>query len=65
MRALHIVRRSVSLAAGALLSIFGVREVMFLAGAGMVGWGLAMVWLPSAFICPGLMLAYVSVFGVK
>tara|TARA_R110002074_G_scaffold21173_5_gene66088 strand:+ start:8308 stop:8529 length:222 start_codon:yes stop_codon:yes gene_type:complete len=43
-------------------SRFDARDMFLFAGLGLVSYGLTLVWLPAAFIVPGLILLYVAVF---
>jgi hypothetical protein len=50
---------------GAAISAFDKRDALLLAGLALAAYGLALVWLPAAFIAPGIVLAAVAVFGVR
>lgn len=57
----NIVGRGASLVASA----FGPRDVLLFGGLALLGYGLSMVSPPAAFIVPGMILAGVSIFGVR
>jgi hypothetical protein len=48
-----------------LLAPIGFRDLLLLGGSGLVGYGLAPVWLPAAFIVPGAIFVYVAIFNVR
>ncbi len=50
---------------GRLLGEVELREVLLLVGLSLLSFGLSMVWLPSAFIVPGVVLTYMAVFVGK
>ena len=62
MKAVAKIARAVG---GWIAANIGFRELLLFAGAGLCGWGAALVWPPAGFVLPGLMLGYVSIFGVK
>ncbi len=41
------------------------REVLMFAGSGLLAIGLFYIYVPAAFIVPGLILTYVAIAGVK
>lgn len=43
----------------------GAREYLLLAGLGLAGYGISLIYWPAAFILPGAVLAAVAVFGVR
>jgi len=44
---------------------FDRRDIVGLVGLGLLAYGLALVYLPAAFIAPGAILTAVAVFGVR
>jgi len=64
-RAAAATGRAIVAVANAVSAEVGFREILLFAGAGLIGYGLFLVWLPGAFIVPGVLVAYVAVFGVK
>jgi hypothetical protein len=54
-----------SSAAAAIAGQLGPRELALLLGLGLVGYGAGLVWLPVGLMAPGLVLLYVSIFGLK
>ena len=42
-----------------------VRELLFLVGLSLLGWGLAMVYLPAALIVVGAMLLWLAIPVVR
>jgi hypothetical protein len=41
------------------------REIALAAGLSLVGYGLSLVYLPAAFVVPGLVLTLTAIFGVR
>jgi len=52
-------------AAKAIAAIFDARDVLLFAGLGLVGYGLWPVYQPAALALPGVVLAYVAIFGTR
>jgi len=46
-------------------SALGVREILLVIGACLLGYGSFLIWAPAGFVVPGAVLAYVAIFGVK
>ena len=42
-----------------------LRDILLAVGLGLSAYGLSLVWLPSSYLFPGLVLTYVAIFGVK
>ncbi|MBN9135472.1 MAG: hypothetical protein J0I92_05405 [Phyllobacterium sp.] len=49
----------------ALAGLLSARDYLLALGLLLASYGLALVWLPAAFIVPGAVLAAVAVFGVR
>lgn len=49
----------------ALAKIVGIREVMLIAGLGLVSWGAGMVYVPAGFFIPGAVLVYIAIAGLR
>ncbi len=49
----------------AMLAPIAFREVLLFAGAGLIGYGLSLVYPAAGFVAPGIILAYVAIFGVN
>jgi hypothetical protein len=43
----------------------GAREATLILGVAMVGYGAGSICPPAGFICPGLVLLYVAIFGLR
>jgi hypothetical protein len=48
-----------------LVAPIGFREVMLFGGAGLIGVGAGMVYVPAGLILAGVLIAGVAVFGVR
>ena len=48
-----------------LASAFTGRELLLVAGLGLLAYGLSLIWVPAAFVVPGGILVAVAVFGVR
>ncbi len=44
---------------------FDARDLMLVAGLGLIGYGLWEVYPPASFVVPGAALAGVAIFGVR
>lgn len=62
---MSFISRAIDALAKAVSSVIGPPEVAFLIGLVMVGYGAGLVWLPAGIFLPGMILLYVSIFGLK
>jgi hypothetical protein len=58
-------RSSVKQVAAWLAREFDARDLVLAAGLALLSIGLALVWMPAAFIAPGAILTYVAIFGQR
>jgi hypothetical protein len=61
MPALRVAALVVLTVANFLFRLFGTRDYMLFAGLALMGYGLALVSPPTAFIVPGAILASVAI----
>lgn len=59
------MRQFAGRALSAIAKAIEAREAILIVGLGLVSYGLWQVWMPAAFIVPGTVLLYVSIFGTR
>lgn len=63
--ALRAAARAIAAVLLFLLAPIGFREILLFAGSALIGYGLFPVCPPAAFAVPGIIIAYVAIFGVS